>query len=146
MKFKKQFWVDNLGEKWAMQLKDTLKSEYSDKLMNFITAEYALNKISPSQENIFKAYKLCPWESLRIVILDQMPHLSSEANGLAYGDTFTTQFHSPTLSVIHSTIEKQYSDGLYLDFDFTMERWAKQGILLLCFSPGKDRRKLFNFP
>lgn len=132
MKYGKQFWIDNLGKGWAIQLKDTLKSPYAEKLMDFISVEYAMSEIVPTRNNIFKAYQLCPWESVKVVIIGNVPWTNSEANGLAYGDAFTTRFHSSTLVKIYECIERNYyADSFYLDFDFTLEEWAKQGVLLL---------------
>jgi len=132
MSFGKQFWIDELGEKWALQLKDTLKSPYMKKLMEFLGTEYALNKVYPPKKEIFNAFKLCPWEELKIVILGQEPHLNGEANGLCYGDRNTSIFHTTSLGKIYDCIEKEYyPGGFYLDFDFSLESWAKQGVLLL---------------
>lgn len=132
MKLGKQFWVEKLGEKWAMQLQDMLRDPYCDKLMNFISTEYAMNDIKPAKADIFNAYKLCPWDSLKIVILGSEPTTVSMSNGLAYGDKFITLFHSPVLLKIYDCIEREYyKDSFYLDFDFSLENWAKQGVLLL---------------
>lgn len=132
MQYGKQFWTETLGEKWAMQLKDLLKTQYSNKLMTFLTMEYAMNTCYPAKDDIFKAFKLCDWDSVRIVIIDQRPHpFFGGANGLAFGDKYTTQFHSPVLCKIFECIERDYYDGLHLNFDFSLEDWAKQGVLLL---------------
>lgn len=132
MKLGKQFWVETLGEKWALELKDTLKSKYSSKLMSFLSTEYALNEIKPAKADVFNAFTLCPWDSLKVVILGDEPFTSSMPNGLAFGDKFTTQFHSPILTKMYECIEREYyPGGFYLDFDFSLEHWAKQGVLLL---------------
>ena len=134
-KYGKQFWVEELGEKWAMNLKDLLKTEYGDTtLMEFINIEYAMNPVAPVRNKLFEAFKLCPWDSLKIVILGSEPHIASNPNGLAYGDCFTSQFHSAQLTTVFDCIEKQYHacrGELYFDFDFTLEHWARQGVLLL---------------
>jgi uracil-DNA glycosylase len=132
MQYGKQFWTENLGIKWASQLKHVLKTPYATKLMNFIGTEYAMNECVPAKVDIFKAFKLCPWDSVRVVILDSKPHsYCYGANGLAYGDKYTSQFSSPSIGKIHECIEREYYDGLHLDFDFSLEDWAKQGVLLL---------------
>lgn len=131
MKLGKRFWVKNLGKGWAMQLKDILKSKYSTKLMSFLATEYALNDIKPAKADVFDAFKMCPWESLKVVILGSEPCASTMPNGLAFGDKFESQFHSPTLCKIFECIEREYYDGLHLNFDFTLEDWANQGVLLL---------------
>ena len=132
MKFGKQFWVKKLGAEWTMQLKETLKSPYIERLMDFLQAEYALNVVYPPYEDVFKAFKLCPWDKLKIVIMGQEPHLNGEANGLSYGDRYAVTFHTAVLGKIYDCIDREYRPGsFYLDFDFTLEDWAKQGVLLL---------------
>tara|TARA_R110000868_G_scaffold351806_1_gene613070 strand:- start:969 stop:1640 length:672 start_codon:yes stop_codon:yes gene_type:complete len=132
MRFGKQFWVEELGEKWALQLKDTLRDPYMGKLMDFLSTEYALNTVYPPRKEIFNAFKFCPWDKLKIVILGQSPHLNGEANGLCFADRYTSTYHSTSLCKIYECIEREYCpQGFYLDFDFTLEKWAKQGVLLL---------------
>ena len=131
MKLGKQFWVDKLGERWTLELEDMLKTPYTKKLMNFLNTEYALNHIEPSKRDVFNAFKYCPWDSLKVVILGHRPSDNSTSNGLAYGDKYTSLFHSGDIIKIFECIEKEYYNGLYLDFDFSLEEWAKQGVLLL---------------
>jgi uracil-DNA glycosylase len=133
MQFDKQFWIDTLGKGWALQLKELLRTEYGkSKLMGFLTTEYAMNPIRPAKSDVFNAFKLCPWESVRVVIIGQKPHNTIYgANGLAYGDKLCSQFYSPTIGMIYDQIEREYYNGLCLDFDFSLEEWAKQGVLLL---------------
>jgi uracil-DNA glycosylase len=131
MKYGKQFWVEQLGEGWAMQLRETLKSPYATKLMDFLNTEYAMQTIKPARENLFKPFKLCPWSSLKVVILGNEPHQWTDSSGLAYGDLYTTRFHSAQLTTVFDCIEKQHEDPFYLDFDFSLEHWAQQGVLLL---------------
>lgn len=132
MRFGKQFWTESLGKKWALNLKETLKSSYAEKLMGFVETEYAMNSINPAKADIFKAFKLCPWESVRVVILDHRPHNNScGANGLSFGDNFVSTFSSPDLCKIMDCVEREFYNGLNLNFDFTLEDWASQGVLLL---------------
>ena len=107
MKLGKQFWVENLGKGWTMELKDTLKSKYANKLMSFISTEYALNEIKPAKADVFKAFKLCPWDSLKIVILGSEPFTSTMPNGLAFGDKYLAQFYSPTTSKIRESDQER---------------------------------------
>lgn len=128
----KQFWVDTLGKGWAMELKETLKSPYMKKLMNFISVQYAMNDVKPYQRDMFNAFKLCPWESLRIVIIGREPHISSNPNGLAFANHETSVFNNSSVCKIFDCLEKEYYEGsFYLDFDFELKHWARQGVLLL---------------
>jgi len=128
----KEFWVEKLGEGWTMKLRDTLKSEQTENLLNFLQIEYSLHKIYPPREDIFKCFKLCPIEDIKVVIIGDFPKYNG-ANGLAYG-TLHTEFYNYDLFNIHKTIEKEFYNGFCLDFDYTLESWAKQGVLLLNLS------------
>lgn len=132
MKYGKQFWVDSLGKGWAMQLKDTLKSPYGNKLMEFLDVQYAMNKVYPHKDYIFSPFKLCPWEDLKIVIIGDAPVTVGSPNGLAYGNDENSMFFGPEVQKIYDCISKEYySDAINLEFDFTLRSWARQGVLML---------------
>jgi uracil-DNA glycosylase len=128
----KQFWVNQLGKEWALRLKPVLKSEYMKKLMDYLTVEYSLQKIKPYDKNeIFQAFRLTPYSKLKIVIIGQEPYHIGGANGLAYGENFAT-FRNSALCKIVDNIERiYYPDEVIVDFDNSLEQWAKQGVLLL---------------
>jgi uracil-DNA glycosylase len=132
MKYGKQFWIDSLGKGWAMQLKDTLKSPYGSKLMEFLDVQYAMNKVYPHKDYIFSAFKLCPWEDLKIVIIGDAPVTVGSPNGLAYGNDANSMFFGPEVQQIYDCISKEYySDAINLEFDFSLRSWARQGVLML---------------
>lgn len=128
----KAYWIDQLGEKWALNLKDILRDPYMDKLMDFITVEYAMNQIYPQyQEDVFNAFKMCPWNNVRVVILGEEPHFTSGYEALAYSDKYIHAYHNGSLTKIRECIEKEYYEGFNLDFDYSLKPWARQGVLLL---------------
>lgn len=103
-----------------------------EKLSNFLTMEYATGNNYPrNKEDIFKAYRLAPWESLRVVIIGDEPHFSSGYHALAYSDEYIHAYHNGSITSIAACIEREYYDGLNLDFDYSLESWAKQGVLML---------------
>ena len=131
MKLNKEFWVDQLGEGWTSKLRDTLRDPYMEKLMTFLQTEYALNTVYPEKKNLFRAFKACPFEKVKIVILGQDPYYNGDANGLAFGNDDSAAYTSRSLLKIFNVIERDYYDGLCLDFDFSLENWSDQGILML---------------
>jgi uracil-DNA glycosylase len=131
LKLDKKFWVSHLGEGWTSKLRDTLRDPYMEKLMTFLQTEYALNTIYPEKKNVFRAFKACPFEKVKVVILGQDPYYNGDANGLAFANNPGTARPSKSLKKIFDNIERTYYDGLHLDFDFTLEQWAENGVLLL---------------
>jgi uracil-DNA glycosylase len=128
----KQFWIEQLGAEWALRLKPVLKSEYMEKLMNYLSIEYALHSIKPyDKKEIFQAFRLTSYNDIKVVIIGQEPHHIGGANGLAYGESFST-FRNGTLCQIVECIERiYYPDEILWDFDYSLEQWANQGVLLL---------------
>lgn len=126
----KKFWVEKLGEGWVNALKETLRSPYMDKLTDFLNVQYGKQKIHPSREDVFNAFKLCPWEDLKVVILGLDPAWDANPNGLAFGTKVANNYPNIALYEIRTAVE-QTSNSLCLDFDFSLQSWAKQGVLLL---------------
>ena len=96
MKLSKEFWVNQLGEGWTSKLRGILRDPYMEKLMKYIQIDYALNTVYPEKKNLFRAFKACPFEKVKIVILGQDPYYNGDANGLAFGNdnsaTFTSKY------------------------------------------------------
>jgi uracil-DNA glycosylase len=126
----KKYWVDQLGERWTEALKPLLKSDYMENLMDRLQIDYALKDMLPEkQENIFKAFRLCPLDKLRIVVIGTEPSSKTGTNGLAFGDNFSL-YNNPSAQHIQRSVG-EYTHSLGFDFDYTFEKWAHQGILLL---------------
>lgn len=126
----KEFWVEHLGEEWVEVLKPLLKSTYMEKVMNTTQLDYSILEMFPiSQKDIFRAFKLCPFDKMQIVVIGTEPNQHAGNNGLAFGDDYST-YHNSSAMAIHHCIELEYRQ-LNLDFDFTFESWAKQGVLML---------------
>lgn len=132
----KQYWTKQLGTDWALTLKDILKDPYMDKLMNYIHREYINYQVFPLKyENLFRAFRLCPWNKTRIVIIGEEPNGITGNSALAFGDSFIHSYQNSSVKEIQRCIAREYYDGFdinqLLDFDYTLEAWARQGVLLL---------------
>ena len=81
-----------------------------------------LKDLCPSYVNIFKAFTLCKYEDLKIVVVGQDPYPQrGVATGLAFGNNRGGEI-SPSLEVLLKASGSE---------DCTLESWAKQGVLLL---------------
>jgi uracil-DNA glycosylase len=124
-----KFWELNVGLEWAHSFpfsKFNYLIEEVEKISEFKT-------IYPIKENIFKAFRLTPPSQLKIVLLGQDCYPTpNKATGLAFGNFNEDERSvSPSLKVIWNCIEKEFHKGFMLDFDYSLESWAKQGVLLL---------------
>ncbi|GAA2520094.1 uracil-DNA glycosylase [Pilimelia columellifera] len=70
---------------WRAAISPLLDPDDTAELAAFVATEYAGQTIYPPLPNLFEAYRLCPWESCRVVILGQDPyHGAGQAHGLSF--------------------------------------------------------------
>jgi Uracil DNA glycosylase len=92
------------------------------------------NTLCPALPNVFRAFKLCPYNKCRVVFIGQDPYpQKGVATGVLFGNSKDTPEDklSPSLQVVkESVIDYGVYHNLYT-FDNTLESWAKQGILMI---------------
>lgn len=94
--------------------------------------------ICPLPKDIFKAFTLCPLHDLKVVILGQDPYNDiydgkPRATGIAFANSKDTleSHYSPSLDVLmESVIDYSCPHGNII-FDPSLEKWEKQGVLML---------------
>src|SRR3989344_5840805 len=70
---------------WKAALEDEFDKEYFTKLSGFVRGEYSHAIVYPPPKNIFRAFDLCPFDKVKVVILGQDPyHGAGQANGLCF--------------------------------------------------------------
>lgn len=115
---------------WKEALTDEFGREYFQKLTEFVKDEYKKGAVYPEPKNIFKAFELCPFNKARVVILGQDPyHGPGQANGLSFAVPEGTRL-PPSLQNIFKELESDLGQPLKNPTG-DLERWAKQGALLL---------------
>lgn len=115
---------------WKEKLKDEFAQTYFTELAAFVKNEFQSGKVYPAPKNIFRAFDLCPFDAVKVVILGQDPyHGERQANGLAFavGEEVAVP---PSLRNIFKEIESDLDKPL-VHTDGDLSRWAKQGVLLL---------------
>lgn len=114
---------------WKAALKDEFKKPYFESLAAFVKEEYSNYTCFPSGGDIFKAFKLCPLDQVKVVLLGQDPyHGLGQAHGLCFSVNKGIAM-PPSLINIFKEIEDD--TGINFPNDGNLERWAKQGVLLL---------------
>lgn len=92
------------------------------------------NTLCPALPNVFRAFKLCPYDKCRVVFIGQDPYpQKGVATGILFGNSKDTPEDklSPSLDVIkEAAINFEIPHNL-LNFDNSLESWAKQGILMI---------------
>lgn len=90
--------------------------------------------LCPSIKDVFKAFKLCPYNNCRVVFIGQDPYPQrGVAQGVLFGNSSNTPENklSPSLQVIKESVINFEIPHNLITFDPTLESWAKQGILML---------------
>jgi len=115
---------------WKEVLADEFSRDYFEKLTTFVKDEYKSGVVYPAPKNIFRAFDLCPFEQVKVVILGQDPyHGVGQANGLCFAVSEGVAL-PPSLQNIFKEIESDLGQPL-VHRTGDLERWAKQGVLLL---------------
>ena len=118
---------------WAAHLTGEFEQAYFKELTDFVKKEYKEGQVYPAPKNIFRAFDLCPFEKVKVVILGQDPyHGAGQANGLAFAVDEGTRL-PPSLQNIFKEIESDLAcvSQTYTEHSGDLTRWARQGVLLL---------------
>ena len=84
---------------------------------------YDKEKIFPAQKDIFRAFKLTPFEKVKVVILGQDPYPDERADGLCFSQKINSN-KIDSLKWIFRVLKIK-------DENRQLAGWAKQGVLLL---------------
>jgi len=118
-----------IEDSWKNALCDEFSKEYFVSLSNFVRSEYLSKKVYPPPGQVFRAFDLCPFEKVKVVIVGQDPyHGAGQANGLSFavGDGVSLP---PSLKNIYKEIREDL--GIQPLPSGDLSRWAKQGVLML---------------
>jgi uracil-DNA glycosylase len=118
-----------IEQSWKIALADEFTKEYWKTLTDNVRTQYATTTVYPPGPNIFRAFDLCPFDAVKVVIVGQDPyHGRGQANGLSFSvnDGITVP---PSLQNIFKEIEQDLGIKTLSSGDLT--RWASQGVLML---------------
>lgn len=90
--------------------------------------------IWPEQGDTLKAFNICDYNDLKVVMIGQDPYPQrGVATGILFGNKEGTINLSPSLELIKENVidYTKNHEGEIINFDITLESWAKQGILML---------------
>lgn len=94
--------------------------------------------VCPQVKNIFKAFTLCSLHDLKVVILGQEPYADlvkgePRATGIAFANSSDTPQtnYSPSLGILMESVIDFTCPHDSIIFDPSLEKWEKQGVLML---------------
>lgn len=118
-----------LDNSWQDVIGDEFTKPYYLELRELLKEEYAGREIYPPMNDIWTAFELTPYESVRVVILGQDPyHGPGQAHGLSFSVKQGIR-KPPSLRNVFK--EMQEDIGCDNPQDGTLTGWAEQGVMLL---------------
>lgn len=104
-----------------------------DKNILFTAIKQINTSIStPNPKDWFKAFELCKYNDLKIVMLGYDPYPQKDiATGILFGNSRNTIDLSPSLNIIKEACINLEVPRNSIIFDQTLESWCNQGILML---------------
>ncbi|HEV2088859.1 MAG TPA: uracil-DNA glycosylase [Cryptosporangiaceae bacterium] len=114
---------------WRTRLAPHLDPAQVEALGKFVAAEYAAGAVYPAVDDLFTAFRLCPPEATRVLVLGQDPyHKAGQAHGLSFSVR-------PGVAVPPSlrNVFKELRDdlGVPMPTSGDLRPWAENGVLLL---------------
>lgn len=96
--------------------------------------EYRRRPLCPAQSDVFRAFELCPFNDLKVVMLGQDPYpQKGVATGVLFGNRKEVDEDnlSPSLNVVKEAAINFEVPHYCITFDNSLESWSKQGILMI---------------
>lgn len=115
---------------WLPAINNEFQKPYYKELYQFVKKEYSEQVIYPPSEDIFNAFHLTPLSEVKVLLLGQDPyHNVNQAHGLSFSVLPSQKDIPPSLQNIYKELESDC--GCYIPNNGYLEKWAKQGVLLL---------------
>ncbi|MFT8669760.1 MAG: uracil-DNA glycosylase [Liquorilactobacillus hordei] len=118
-----------INNDWQEILGPEFEKEYYLNLHSFLKTEYANQEIHPDMYHIFQAFEWTPFSKVKVCILGQDPyHGPKQAHGCSFSVLPGVKV-PPSLQNIYKELESDL--GIKSVDHGYLEKWAKQGVLLL---------------
>ena len=118
-----------IEQSWKEKLDSQFSSPNFATLAKFVREEYQKTTVFPPAQYIFRALDLCPFDTVKVVIVGQDPyHGPRQANGLCFSVNPEIDI-PPSLANIFQELVSDL--GRPSHADRSLLHWANQGVLLL---------------
>ncbi len=119
-----------IEQSWKNALQGEFDKPYFARLVRFLHQEKAEGKtIYPPGPAIFRAFELTPADKVKVVILGQDPYHGA---GQAMGLSFSVPDNIPAPPSLKNIFREIQDDlGITMSGRPNLEKWARQGVLLL---------------
>ncbi|MDO9207525.1 MAG: uracil-DNA glycosylase [Sulfuricurvum sp.] len=118
-----------IHESWKEALRYEFTQPYMSELKEFLVEEKKHYTLFPRGNDIFNAFNLCPFDTVKVVILGQDPY---HGEGQAHGLSFSVQQGVPLPPSLQNIFKELVDDiGSPFPKSGDLSGWATQGVLLL---------------
>lgn len=118
-----------IDESWREVLQMEFDKPYFELLTDFVRHAYRTTQCFPPAGQIFRAFDLCPFDKVRVVIIGQDPyHDVNQAHGLCFSVQDGVKI-PPSLDNIYKELNRDLGKPIPTTGNLT--HWAEQGVLLL---------------
>lgn len=118
-----------IEKSWLEALQQEFDAPYFVNLKRFLLEEKSKHRIYPQGGKIFAAFDHTPFNAVKVVILGQDPY---HGEGQAHGLCFSVPGDVPLPPSLQNIFKEIKNDlGIDIPVSGNLEKWAKQGVLLL---------------
>ena len=125
---------------WREVIEDEAKKPYFKKVMQYVDRQRTVKNIYPLRKEMFSCFQKCPLSKVKVVIIGQDPYYGE---GQAHGMSFSVKEGvkiPPSLQNIFKELKEDI--GIKeLPQSGNLERWARQGVLLMNTSWSVEKGK-----
>lgn len=122
------FMTVKIDPSWLNVLALEFEKPYWHELTSFVKEEYGKSVCFPEAKNIFRAFDMTPFESVKVVILGQDPY---HTPGAAMGLSFSVPDGSKAQPSLQNIFKELESDIGKKRTHTDLSDWSNQGVLLL---------------
>lgn len=119
----------DIDDTWYRVLRPQFEAPYFADLKTFLVNEKRQYAVYPPGPLIFNAFNLTPFDMVKVVILGQDPY---HGPGQAHGLSFSVPDGVPFPPSLRNIFKELHDDlGIPMARSGNLEKWAKEGVLLL---------------
>lgn len=120
-----------ISKEWVDILSPFILSKEYTNIQLAISKERERYSVWPTDDRIFRAFEVCPYEELKCIIVGQDPYFTKGvADGVAMSCSLTGKLQ-PSLKMFYDEINRTVYDNKITQYDPCLDYLAKQGVLLV---------------
>lgn len=116
-------------EGWVNHLSPYLSTNVLVGILNKLKQERAIKTIYPDEQDVFRIFKVCPFKSVKVVVIGQDPYFNGNADGIAF--SCKNQVSPSLFQILQAIFLDTLPEGSFKDSNYmNLEYLTKQGVFL----------------